>query len=769
MSRPAVIAAGCLAVVFSLSVNAPLAEQADRAQQPQPGQQTPVFRAGIDLVHLDVSVLDKDRRPVRGLTEKDFTITEDDQFQPIVAFSAVDVPESVPKPVAWSGRAPVDVQSNEGASDPEGRLFVLLMDDALIPPDPDALKNASDIARKFIDRVTPVDRVAIVFSNAGRNQNFTNDRARLLRAIETMKSGAAQHLGGWNTARDPNAPVIKDIADYLESSPAGPEMDPDIIFRQASMRTLREVAETLISSPQRRKALVFVSPGIGIDLGGSAAPVSNIPISSDVVTPIDGDPRAGATRMSLLDANRQLAQDLTHLFQRMQRANVTIYPVDPCGAGGFQKYVLQQAMTVPLLQQNNESNRRATAVGVANRAALAANPETAVLLPTTGLSGQPPPGFSFLNPGGGVPTPVDLSQYMSTIARDFMESAASNTGGRPIVNTNDFDSGLNRILEENSSYYLLGYQQPANQRPGSSHRIKVLVSRPGLFVRTRSGYATPDTPKRKNANVEPLSALDKAIVNAVPEGAFPMRVALAPFALPNKKEPTVTIALGLAQPQVTARSIYAIELQTNAYTADGRPKFIGQRHTAVVTLVPTKEKDAARYDLLTQISLPPGTYQLRLSAHRAADGVSGSLYADLEVPDFTAPLAASGVVVETVPAVATAPTGAFDAFLPVVPSTSREFTAKQDVTAFMRIYQGGTGSAKPVEIRTRIVDESDAEVGTGKDTLYGTDFRVGGRAADYRFPIPVKILPPGIYLLTFDIALDGKTVQRSVQFAVVRR
>ena len=125
--RPTFVASGCLTVVFTLTA---------AAQQAQPPvQNPPVFRSTVDLVHLDVSVLDKDRHPVRGLTAADFTISEDSRPQDIVAFSAVDVPENPPKPAVWSGRAPADVQSNEGAADPEGRLFVLLLDDALIPPD----------------------------------------------------------------------------------------------------------------------------------------------------------------------------------------------------------------------------------------------------------------------------------------------------------------------------------------------------------------------------------------------------------------------------------------------------------------------------------------------------------------------------------------------------------------------------------------------------------------------------------------------------------
>jgi VWFA-related protein len=733
MCRTAVVAAGCLTAAFTLSVT---------AQQSQPGQTPPVFRGGVDLVHLDVSVLDKARHPVRGLTAADFTITENDRPQDIAAFSAVDVPVDFPKPVVWSGRAPADVQSNEGAADPEGRLFVLLLDDALIPAHPDAVKNARDIAKQFIDRVTPADRVAIVFSMSGRNQNFTNDKARLLKAIDSMKAGAASHTGGWETAKDPNRGKIDQP---LDAQPPGPLADPDIVFRQASMQTLRQVAETLISAPQRRKALVFVSPGVAIDTGASSAPVSNIPIASEFVTPIEGDPRGGNVRMSLLDANRQLALDQKQLYSQMRWANVTIYPVDPCGAGGFEKYVLQRASAIPLLRQDNEANRR-----------LLQGDETGALSP---------PGFNFLTPAGIVPTPASLSDHLSRISMEFLETAAANTGGRPIVNTNDFGAGLDQIFDENSSYYLLGYQQPP-QSPGSLHQIKVRVNRPDVTVRTRSGYATPAAPKAGRNAVGPLSPLDKAIVNAVPDGSFPMRVALAPFVMPGKKDPTITIALGLSQPPVTTRSIFAVEIQTNAYTADGRPKFVGQRHTAVITIAPAKGTDAARYDLLTQISLPPGIYQLRLSASRAADHVLGSLYADVEVPDFTAPLAVSGVIVEGVPTGATAPMGAFDSFLPVVPTTNREFRPADDVTAFVRIYQGGTASAKPVEVRTRIVNESDAEVGIGKDTVPGGDFRVGGRAADYRFAVPVRTLPPGAYLLTMDFDLDGKVVQRSVQFKV---
>jgi hypothetical protein len=56
-------------------------------------QPVPLFRTGVNLVTVDVSVLDKDRRPVRGLTADDFTILENGLPQPVAAFTAIDLPD----------------------------------------------------------------------------------------------------------------------------------------------------------------------------------------------------------------------------------------------------------------------------------------------------------------------------------------------------------------------------------------------------------------------------------------------------------------------------------------------------------------------------------------------------------------------------------------------------------------------------------------------------------------------------------------------------
>src|SRR5215472_13500917 len=64
-------------------------------------QERQTFRSSADLVQVDVSVLDKDRRAVRGLTAADFTILEDGKPRPVVAF----VPVELASPVSYEGRA----------------------------------------------------------------------------------------------------------------------------------------------------------------------------------------------------------------------------------------------------------------------------------------------------------------------------------------------------------------------------------------------------------------------------------------------------------------------------------------------------------------------------------------------------------------------------------------------------------------------------------------------------------------------------------------
>src|SRR5205807_6199286 len=76
------------------------------------------------------------------------------------------------------------------------------------------------------------------------------------------------------------------------------------------------------------------------------------------------------------------------------------------------------------------------------------------------------------------------------LAQDSLRVLSEETGGFAVVNKNDYATAYQRIVEDNSSYYVLAYYPP-DARPGRLHKIDVRVTRPGLTVRARKGYVAP--------------------------------------------------------------------------------------------------------------------------------------------------------------------------------------------------------------------------------------------------------------------------------------
>ena len=149
------------------------------AQVPAP---RPVFRQGTDLVQVDVSVLDKKRHPVRGLTADDFSIFEDGQPRQIQAFTEVYLPDRVrTQDASWMPKVPRDVVTNQTARE-EGRLVIVLLDRTIPLGEPAV--QARRAATAIINQLGPGDLGAVVSTGNGAVQNLTSDRTRLLRTLD---------------------------------------------------------------------------------------------------------------------------------------------------------------------------------------------------------------------------------------------------------------------------------------------------------------------------------------------------------------------------------------------------------------------------------------------------------------------------------------------------------------------------------------------------------------------------------------------------------
>ena len=95
-----------------------------------------------------------------------------------------------------------------------------------------------------------------------------------------------------------------------------------------------------------------------------------------------------------------------------------------------------------------------------------------------------------------MPSPTvrnDVSENRMDI-QGTLARLAYDTGGLAVFNRNNLKRGLMDVVEDQRSYYLIGFEPPESAFSRSSsgepkfHRIELSVDRPGLRVRTRAGF-----------------------------------------------------------------------------------------------------------------------------------------------------------------------------------------------------------------------------------------------------------------------------------------
>ena len=277
------------------------------------GTDRPQFRAGVELIQLDVSVLDRDRRPVRGLAAADFTVLVDGQVRPVSAFKSVELTRPTAPPGAlWMKDIAPDVVTN---TQPAGRVVAIVIDDgSLNAPDVAelfAVRKMRELGRAAVDELVDNDLAAVIFTENGhRSQNFTTDRQLLLGAIERapLLPSPAANLGFFRAAQT-NGLVTIEARD-----PFGINR-PSCDCGACSIETLSRIADALLALPEQRKVIVFISAGVRVD------PQVSVPYSAE------GNNYAYRTE----HCNVRKQRALTDVYRRAGLANVTIQSVDARG------------------------------------------------------------------------------------------------------------------------------------------------------------------------------------------------------------------------------------------------------------------------------------------------------------------------------------------------------------------------------------------------------------------------------------------------------
>jgi hypothetical protein len=87
---------------------------------------------------------------------------------------------------------------------------------------------------------------------------------------------------------------------------------------------------------------------------------------------------------------------------------------------------------------------------------------------------------------------------------DSFKWIADETGGRAIYNRNDIDAEVREALEDGDVSYTLGFYEERGKADGKFHELKVKVDRPGVEVRSRTGYFDEES---KTADGDPMTLL----------------------------------------------------------------------------------------------------------------------------------------------------------------------------------------------------------------------------------------------------------------------
>jgi hypothetical protein len=303
---------------------------------------------------------------------------------------------------------------------------------------------------------------------------------------------------------------------------------------------------------------------------------------------------------------------------------------------------------------------------------------------------------------------------------------------------------------ESSTYYLVGFQSSDPGTDGRFRKIEVTVNRSGVEVRTRTGYYAP-----KKAASGPAGA----VINGLPAGDLPVHVTAAPFAVPGRREAEVII-MARMEPSSATPNRTKVALAATAIDADSK-SYGTQRQTMEITSAPGSRMQP---DLLSHLPLPPGRYMVRLAAE--SEGRTGTVFVDVEVPDFAkSPLSLSGLVLQR-GAAARVADKVIASLIPVAPTTVREFSTADDVSVYLRVYQGGKGRVVPVRMLASVTSERN-NVTSNQDAVIEVGDFGDARSADYRVMLPLAHLAPGEYLLEVEAQSGARRLKRSARFTVV--
>ncbi|HUF47733.1 MAG TPA: VWA domain-containing protein [Vicinamibacterales bacterium] len=687
-------------------------------------QAQPTFRMGVNFVEVDAVVTDGTGQFLRGLTADDFEVFENGAPQDLSVFSLVDIPvESDDRPLYRAAPVASDVLSNAAGN--TGRVYFLLLDDLHVSPQ--RTVQTRQMALRFVDRYLGANDLAAVIhvGQSGANQGFTISKPLLRRSISQFmgRKLPSRTLNKLADARQQSdaAPPPPDGTDMGDTTFAlGPLVDPDAPIRleyaNQMLNTMEDLSRYVSRMQGRRKAFVLFTEGIDYDMEAPLYDSFSGLTAGTEVSSIHGSMRA--------------------MLETTMRSNVSIYPVDPRGLG----HEMEGIVRIGSLPTNY------------------GYPDGTDPLPRYGLA----------DIVRGLGDELDGSL-------DSMRTLASETGGFAAINTNSFDRPFQRIVEANSSYYLLGYYPTSATADGSFRRVRVEVKRPGARVSARRGYFAPRTQDEMLRRPESTVAAVREVAASPAESrGLSMRVVPQLLRAPSGMA-RVHLTLELGPDDLPFREengIFTNDLLLvwEAVDADGQVRASETRRATMRLRAAAHDRArSAGVNAIAEFDVPAGRYQLRVAALEELGGRSGSVVGDIDVPRFrTATLEMSSLVLsapsEQFGFAASPGAGALARLLPAPPTARREFTHADRLAVYAEIYDN---DARPhtVDLTVRVTADDGREVFAEADERDARE--LVGVAYSHLVTLPLDQFRPGRYVLTVTARSRlGTEVKRETVFTV---
>jgi VWFA-related protein len=548
-----------------------LASSATQSAAPQASPQT--FRAGTQVVMLDLVAKDGKGRPVADLRLEDLQVFEDGQRCQVESFRLVRAPG---RPAAATGvpSAPAATPAEGGPATPsQANLVVLLFDELPISMARAARQGALELLKQRFPPNTWFAVFKVYTAGTRALQTFTAEPKDLAAAVQAATLGDDAHR---HAAEAPDAQGIAPPASPPGLAQRPPDVPNDLAaaIGPAVSAELSELSQR-VQTYDSLYALMAVSR--------SLAPVRG---RKSVIY--------FAVAREVPDLRHALYDDMVSVANR---ANVTIHTVDARG------------LTAARVGFHSAFDQ---AIGLYSAAG-----------PTGGGRG------SFTGTGEREST-GPLMARADIRPGDFLEHVAGDTGGLAIARTNDLGAGLAEVVEELRQYYEIVYTPPNPAQDGRFRRIAVKVLRPGVRVRTRSGYyATPASTPSLAAFELPLMT---ALAQADPPRAFEHEAGLLQFAPRGAERETVFLAqvpvsaVGIARDP--AAGTYRAHLALLALIKDAAGRAVArlsQDWPVDGTLDPAGRPRETNFVFRRLLPLPPGRYTVEVALQdRQTGGISTS-------------------------------------------------------------------------------------------------------------------------------------------------